>query len=109
VLRNTMPDAEVILWSKLKNRQILGCRFRRQFGVDSYSIDFYSPEIKLAVEADGDSHYKVGAEEKDRKRQSIIERYGITFLRFTNDDLRKNLDGVVLAIEEKILELTKSV
>jgi len=45
-----MPPAELILWSKLKGRKLLGCKFRRQYGIDAYSLDFYSPEVKLAVE-----------------------------------------------------------
>ncbi|HEY5614812.1 MAG TPA: endonuclease domain-containing protein [Bacteroidota bacterium] len=106
MLRNNMPVAEVILWSKLKNKQVLGCRFRRQYGVNSYSIDFYCPEIKLAIETDGESHYKDGAEENGQRRQYLIEQYGINFLRFSNDEVRKNLDGVLLAIEEKINELS---
>ena len=59
-LRNTMPDAEVILWSRLKGRQILGCKFRRQHSVGPFVMDFYSPEIRLAIELDGDSHYREG-------------------------------------------------
>ena len=56
-LRSNMPPAEVILWSKLKGRQMLGCKFRRQFGIESYTVDFYSAELKLAIELDGETHY----------------------------------------------------
>ena len=62
-LRNTMPAAEVILWSKLKGRQLLGCKFRRQHGIGTFVVDFYSPEIRLAIELDGDSHFRDGARE----------------------------------------------
>ncbi len=52
-LRNAMPSAEVVLWSKLKARQLLSCKFRRQYGVGPFVIDFYSPEIKLGIELEG--------------------------------------------------------
>ena len=55
-LRASMPDAEVMLWSRLKGRQLLGCRFRRQYSVGSYVIDFFSAEIKLGIEVDGGIH-----------------------------------------------------
>lgn len=74
----------------------------------SYSIDFYCPELKLAVEVDGDSHYVEGAEEKDRKRQDLIEKYGIVFLRFSDNDVKKNLSSVLDAIGNKLRELRKN-
>jgi very-short-patch-repair endonuclease len=57
IARAAMPRAEVMLWSKLKGRQLLGCKFRRQFGVESYQLDFYSAELLLAIELDGETHY----------------------------------------------------
>jgi very-short-patch-repair endonuclease len=67
-LRKNMPKSEVILWSKLKNKQILGERFLRQYSVDQYILDFYCPRLKLAIEVDGDSHFMHGAEEQDKVR-----------------------------------------
>jgi len=96
-----MPYAEVILWSKLKNKQ-LGYKFRRQYSVEGFVIDFYCTELKLAIEADGDSHYIEGGQERDMERQKIIESYGITFLRFTNNEIYENLDGVLVKIKEYI-------
>jgi very-short-patch-repair endonuclease len=101
-LRRVMPEAEVILWSKLQKRQVDGFKFRRQYSVGAFVIDFYCAERKLAIEIDGDSHYQPGAEERDKKRQKWIEQYGIRFLRFTNDEVRKNLYGVLDAIEEAV-------
>jgi len=99
-----MPEAEVILWSQLKNRQISGIKFRRQYSVGGYVIDFYCAKNKLAIEIDGDSHYILNAPERDEKRQQWIEQFGIRFLRFTNDDVRKNLYGVLDAIEEAVCD-----
>ena len=57
-LRNSMPKAEVLLWMRLKGRQLLGCKFRRQYSIGAFVTDFYSPEIKLGIERDGDSHFR---------------------------------------------------
>ncbi len=103
-LRRSMPEAEVILWSQLKNRQISGIKFRRQYSVGGYVVDFYCPKNKLAIEIDGDSHYMANAPERDEERQKWIEQFGIRFLRFTNDNVRKNLYGVLDAIEEAVCD-----
>ena len=68
-LRKALPAAELILWSKLKSRQVNGWKFRRQFGVGPYVVDFYCPALKLAIEIDGDSHFQPGEHERDEKRQ----------------------------------------
>jgi very-short-patch-repair endonuclease len=104
-LRKNMPNAEVILWSKIKNRQMHGERFLRQYGVDEYILDFYCPRLKLAIEIDGDSHYIPGAEEKDQARQRHIESFGIRFLRYTNVGIFENIDNVCQNIYEAIDKL----
>jgi very-short-patch-repair endonuclease len=103
-LRNSMPDAEVILWSRLQGRQLLGCKFRRQYSVGSFTIDFYSVEVKLGIELDGDSHFQPGAAEYDRKRQQFIESFGIRIVRVINTDVYENLDGVLEMIGREILK-----
>jgi very-short-patch-repair endonuclease len=103
-LRKNMPKSEIILWSKLKNKQMQGKRFLRQYSVDQYVLDFYCPELKLAIEVDGDSHFVTGAQEYDRDRQEYIESFGIRFLRFTNTDVTENIDGVCQVIFNKIEE-----
>jgi len=81
MLRNNMPRAEVVLWSKLKGRGLGGYKFRRQYSVGKFVIDFYCPKLKLAIEVDGDSHYIEGADLCDKERQTIIESFGIENLR----------------------------
>jgi len=100
-----MTKAEKLLWEKLKSQQLENCKFRRQYSVDKFVIDFYSPEIKLAIEVDGDSHFQDGAVEYDAERQTFIESVGINFLRFTNDDVYYNLEGVIEVIAGKIQSL----
>ena len=104
-LRQDIVKAEKIIWDKIRNRQIEDCKFRRQYSVDKYVIDFYSPILKLAIEIDGESHFQDGVAEYDRKRQSYIEYLGITFLRFTNNDVYDNLDAVLESIAMKVKEL----
>ncbi len=104
-LRNNMPLAEIILWSKLKGKN-MGYKFRRQYSVGEFVIDFYCPELKLAIEIDGCSHFIDEAEVRDKERQMIIESYGFTFLRFTNEEIYNNIDGVLTKIMQITKELT---
>ncbi len=105
ILRTNMSTAEVVLWLKLKNKQMHGKRFLRQYSIDQYVLDFYCPRLRLAIEVDGDSHSKMNVEEYDKARQDYIESFGIQFLRFTNDDVRKNIDGVCKIIYNEIDKL----
>lgn len=95
LLRNHMPQSELLLWSRLKNKQLNGFRFRRQYGIDRYVVDFYCPELRLAIEVDGGYHLSSDMKEYDPNRQSAIEALGITFLRFSNKEIEKDLEKVV--------------
>ena len=99
-LRKNMTEAETILWSKIRRKQINEYRFRRQVSIGKYIVDFYCPELKLVIEVDGDLHY---LEEKtikyDKNRQKEVEKLGIKFLRFSNIEIYKNLKGVLVTIE----------
>ncbi len=101
-LRKNMPQAEVMLWSKLRGKNVKGYKFRRQYSVGTYIVDFYCAELKLAIEIDGESHFIAGSEDHDRKRQAFIESAGIRFLRFTNTDVYERLDGVLEAIMDRL-------
>ena len=97
-----MSNAEKLLWEKLRRRQIRNKRFLRQYSVGKYVIDFYCPEIKLAIEADGDTPSSTEEIEYDKNRQSEIENFGIRFLRIKNEEIFGNIDNVVLKIETNI-------
>ena len=91
-----MPKAERILWNQLRNKQLLGLRFLRQYGVESFTLDFYCPAIRLAIEVDGDSHTITDEKQRnDLERQEQIENHGIKVIRVTNPDICKNLNGVM--------------
>jgi very-short-patch-repair endonuclease len=104
-LRRNITKAEAIIWQKLRCKQIENCKFRNQYSVEQFVLDFYSPEIKLAIEIDGESHFQEGAAQYDNERQIFIESAGINFLRFTNNQVYENLNGVLETIAQKIREL----
>lgn len=106
-LRKAMTRAEAVVWAKLRRKQILGHVFRRQYSVGPYVIDFYCPGLKLAVEIDGDSHFLDGAEAADQRREAFISGFGIRFLRFTNEEVYRNLEGVLESITQVALEHTE--
>jgi len=104
MLRSNMPKGEIILWSKLKNKMLDGYKFRRQYSVGKFVIDFYCPRLKLAIEVDGDSHFSDESEPYDMARQDFIESFGISFLRFTNKEVYENLGEVLAKIENCMQE-----
>ena len=97
-LRNSAPDAEKILWSKLKGRQIVRYKFRRQQGIESYVVDFYCPESKLAIEIDGATHSTKKQIQHDQEKEKCLKRHEIQLLRFTNNDVYQNLEGVLTTV-----------
>lgn len=101
-LRKNMPAAEVLLWSQLRGRQLMNCKFRRQYSVGPYLLDFHSTEVKLGIELDGDSHFQEGAPKYDRDRQQFIESFDIKVIRFLNTDVLENMDGVLMVIAREI-------
>ena len=93
-----MPLAEQLLWNEIRNKK-LGYKFRRQYSIGKFIVDFYSPEVKLVIEVDGDSHfYHSNSQELDTKRQGYIELLGLKVIRFTNYEIYQNLRGVVMVI-----------
>ena len=98
VLRNNPTEHERLIWERLKGKQVIGLKFRRQYSVGPYILDFYCPEVKLAVELDGSTHLVGDQPEYDANRTDFIERFGITLVRFTNDDIERNIEAVLAAI-----------
>ncbi len=107
ILRNNSTLGEVLLWKKLRNKQMLGYDFHRQKPIDQFIVDFFCNELNLAIEIDGGSHETDEAYEKDKKRQEHLENIGIKFLRFKESEVRNNMRGVLDAIENWIRENTK--
>lgn len=72
-LRNNATHAEKILWQYLRAKRLDGLKFRRQYSIDVFVVDFYCPKVKLAIEIDGDSHFEGEAVEYDFDREKHIE------------------------------------
>lgn len=93
-LRKNQTDAERKLWSVLRSRQLNRIKFRRQFSIDKYILDFYAPEYKVAIEADGGQHYTDEGVIKDNARAKTLNILGIRILRFSDRDILMNIEGV---------------
>ena len=106
ILRNNVPEPELLLWSRLRNKQLLGYRFRRQFSIGRYVVDFYCPELRLVIEVDGPYHNSKDIKQYDKERNFLIKDLGIKVLRFQNIDIIKRINYVVEIIKSS-LPLTK--
>ena len=99
-LRNNAISAEAILWRALKGKQVDGLKFRRQFGVGPYVIDFYCPEIRLGIELDGGVHKTSYTNEYDEMRTKYLNENRIRILRFDNEVIYNNVEGIIEAIKD---------
>ncbi|GAA5556749.1 uncharacterized protein HI_1162 [Acinetobacter schindleri] len=97
-LRNNMTDAEKLLWSKLRNKQILALQFYRQKPILNYIVDFYCPAANLVIECDGSQHFTNEGLEADRIRDEALAELGLKVLRFDNGQVMTRLDNVVEVI-----------
>ncbi|NGP75390.1 DUF559 domain-containing protein [Balneolaceae bacterium YR4-1] len=102
-LRNNSTKAEIRLWSEvLRARKMKGYTFLRQRPVLNYISDFMCKELKLIIEVDGVTHNYEKQWYKDKQRQKELEEHGFTVLRFSDDDIQKNLQGVYKDLERWI-------
>jgi len=97
MLRNNLTPQEIILWSRLRRKQ-LGYKFRRQHSMGNYVVDFYCKELQLVIELDGWQHKKEFSGEKEDRRTKFLESKGLYVLRFWNNEINNNIDSVVQEI-----------
>jgi lysyl-tRNA synthetase class 2 len=95
-LRRSQTDAEKKLWFRLRDRRLVGWKFRRQFPIDRFVVDFFCAHGHLIVELDGGQHAE--RTDADASRTKILETMGYLVLRFWNNDVMRNIDGVVEVI-----------
>ena len=104
-LRNNSTAAEVALWKMLKDKQVEGVKFRRQFSIGPYILDFYSPEVRLCIELDGAVHYTEGGADYDWSRTEYLSKeHDIVVLRFENSTLYKYSEEVIAEIRRVVKE-----
>jgi len=106
-LRKNQTDAEKKLWSKVRSRQLCGIKFRRQVPLGNYIVDFYCPEYRIAIEADGGQHYASDGKLLDAIRTKELNKTGVEVLRFSDHDILTNADAVIEVIQQTIEKRTK--
>ncbi len=103
-LRNASTKAEIILWQKLKRKQLYGYDFDRQKPINNYILDFFCHELMLGIEVDGYSHEFLEVYNKDVIKEAKMNEFGITVLRFSDYQVMKDTENVIRAIEQYISE-----
>lgn len=101
-LRKNQTDAERLLWSKARGKQLNGVKFFRQFSIGPYVVDFYSPKLRLAVEVDGGQHNEVDIRQQDLQRTKYLRDQDVRIIRFWNNDVLTNMEGVIETIAAQI-------
>ena len=94
-LRSNSTDAEILLWSRLRGKQLLNVQFYRQKPIGDYIADFYAPLGKLVIEVDGGQHYEENYLQKDQERDFFMEQQGLKTLRFNNLQVLQSIDDVI--------------
>ena len=100
--RNSTPQ-ETIFWSRVRAKRFKGLKFRRQHSIGNYIVDFYCPDKKLVIELDGCQHKREKDVRYDTGRTNHFESLGLRVLRFWNNEINDNLEGVFLKIEEVLV------
>jgi len=101
-LRKNMTEAEKLVWSTVRGRQVKGLQFYRQRITGNYIVDFYCPRVNLIIELDGGQHYTDKGLYEDKIRDDYLRDQGFRVLRFSDKDVFKNLKGVMDRIYENL-------
>jgi very-short-patch-repair endonuclease len=104
-LRKNETVAEKVLWSKINRNQIIGLQFRRQHPINMFIADFFCAKIKLVIEIDGGIHEIPEVKIHDAGRSDFLNDHGITVLRFTNEQIIREIDYVLNTIENTVNQL----
>lgn len=94
-LRKRSTKSEDLLWRALRGKKLGGLKFRRQHPFGPSIVDFYSHEKRLVVEIDGAAHLGENAQDRDKIRQEIIERYGVRFIRLPANEVENDLESAL--------------
>jgi very-short-patch-repair endonuclease len=94
-LRREQTSAESLIWYLLRDRRLLGYKFRRQYPLPPYVLDFYCDELKLGIELDGGQHNADASEARDKRRDEFIRAHGIEVVRYWNHDVLLKTEDVL--------------
>jgi very-short-patch-repair endonuclease len=104
LLRRNETDAERKLWQQLRAKRFSALKFRRQFPIGDFIVDFCCKELRLVIELDGGQHAEPAAVASDSRRTGWLKSRGYRVLRFWNNDVLTNIDGVAQAILDAVRE-----
>jgi len=107
LLRKDQTIPEEILWQHLRNKKMRGIKFKRQFSVGIFVLDFYAPSIQLVIEVDGPIHLRKENQEYDEDREKGLKALGLKIIRFSNHDVENNIHEVLKKISERVDTLMK--
>lgn len=107
-LRQNQTEAEKVLWAQLRNKRFYGVKFFRQYSIGPYILDFYSPKLKLAIELDGGQHNHLESKDYDLVRSKYLKAKGIEVLRYWNNEVLLNMEGVLAELAMKVTPLLPS-
>ncbi len=107
-MRKNPTSAEDILWQLIRKKQMLGFRFRRQYAIDRFIVDFYCPSAKLVIEVDGEVHDLPERAAYDAERRHYLESLGITVLRFSNEQIIGSRNEVLMKLNNWLSQLTSA-
>ena len=103
-LRTHSTLGEILLWQKLRAGNMMNYTFNRQKPLDRYIVDFYCKPLNLVIEIDGSYHFEQEQKIKDQHRQEALQKMGLNLLRFSEQQIRKDINVVLKAIENYIIE-----
>ena len=103
-LRKNPTESERKLWSKIRNKQIMGIQFYRQKPIENFIVDFYAPGAKLVIEVDGSQHRESAHSEKDKDRDNALAGMGLKVLRFHSNEVLTDTDSVIEKIYQVVRE-----
>ena len=101
-LRKNLTKAEVLLWSRLRRKQLCGIQFYRQKPILNYIVDFYAPSKNLVIEIDGGQHYEQELIERDKTRDKALEKLNLRVLRFSNLEILNCMDSIIATIFNEV-------
>ncbi|UCB52350.1 MAG: endonuclease domain-containing protein [Candidatus Zixiibacteriota bacterium] len=102
VLRRNMTDAERLLWSRIRRKQLKAYQFYRQKIIGNYIVDFYCPKTRLVIELDGSQHYGEEGMKRDKERDAYLKNVGLKILKFSDREVFENLNGVLEKMYEHL-------